>query len=71
MLLPHQLGEISYHDFQGVTTEEKEKKDIADSLGPKNKAMILRNHGLIAAGETLESAYQLLMDMMVACEIQV
>ena len=66
-----QIGDISYHDFQGTTTDKKERQDIVDSLGPTNKAFILRNHGLIALGETLESAYQLMHDMMAACQIQV
>ena len=33
--------------------------------------MILRNHGLMAMGETIEGACQVCFDIMGACEIQV
>ncbi len=43
---------VSYHDWQGMSTEVEECKDIAKNLG-KNKVMILRNHGLLTCGETI------------------
>jgi adducin len=64
-------GDVSYHDYQGVSVDEKEKEDIIASLGPVNNIMILRNHGLLAMGETVEIAYYRLHSLMDACEIQV
>ena len=54
-----------------MSCDESEKKDLAKDLGPVNNAMILRNHGLLAMGSTVEVAYQVLRDMMEACEAQV
>ena len=65
------MGDISYYDYQGISCDEEEKKDIAECLGPVNKAMIMRNHGLIALGKTVEESYQILFNLMTACETQV
>ena len=53
---------VSYHDWQGMSTEVEECKDIAKNLG-KNKVMILRNHGLLTCGETIGEAF-ILMDYL-------
>ena len=38
-----QLGEVSYHDFRGIFTNEEEKESIVKDLGDKNKVpMILQ-----------------------------
>src|SRR6202043_2658529 len=42
-----------FADFPGVVYETSEGERIAQALG-QNKAAILRNHGLITVGETLE-----------------
>jgi len=75
-LLPIQLaalglcGSIAYHDVEGVTTERNESDRIGCDLGDK-KLMILRNHGLIACGETIAEAFYLLYLLEQCCEIQV
>ena len=33
--------------------------------------MIMRNHGLTALGKTVEESYQILFNLMTACETQV
>ncbi|CAF1111134.1 unnamed protein product [Rotaria sordida] len=40
-------------------------------LGPINKVMILRNHGFVACGETLEEAWKYAFNVINACEVQV
>ncbi|XP_062905617.1 alpha-adducin isoform X7 [Mobula hypostoma] len=65
------LGEISYHDYHGILVDEGEKILIQKNLGPKNKVLILRNHGLVAIGETIEEAFYYIHNLVVACEIQV
>ena len=37
---------ISYHDFEGVALNPAEAERLQRDLGPVNRAMILRNHGL-------------------------
>ncbi|XP_069798173.1 alpha-adducin isoform X8 [Narcine bancroftii] len=65
------LGEIAYHDYHGILVDEGEKIQIQKNLGPKNKVLILRNHGLVAIGETIEEAFYYIHNLIVACEIQV
>ena len=68
---PFQIGEVSYHDCQGISVDSKERKDLAADLGPVNNIMILRNHGLLAMGGTIEQAWERMETLMLACESQV
>ncbi|XP_067885338.1 alpha-adducin isoform X2 [Heterodontus francisci] len=65
------LGEIAYHDYHGILVDEGEKVLIQKNLGPKNKVLILRNHGIVAVGETIEEAFYYIHNLVAACEIQV
>ena len=60
---------VSYHDWQGMSTEVEECKDIAKNLG-KNKVMILRNHGLLTCGETIGEAFILMYYLDKTCKNQ-
>ncbi len=63
-------GEISYHDYEGLALEDAEKPRLVADLGDK-RAMILRNHGLLAAGRSIGEAYLILAMLEKACAIQV
>ncbi|XP_057561437.1 alpha-adducin isoform X3 [Hippopotamus amphibius kiboko] len=65
------LGEVAYHDYHGILIDEEEKVLIQKNLGPKSKVLILRNHGLVSVGETVEEAFYYIHNLVVACEIQV
>ncbi|XP_063313785.1 alpha-adducin isoform X10 [Pelobates fuscus] len=65
------LGEVTYHDYHGILVDEEEKVLIQKNLGPKSKVLILRNHGLVTMGETVEEAFYYIHNLMSACEIQV
>ncbi|XP_072309289.1 alpha-adducin isoform X8 [Eucyclogobius newberryi] len=65
------LGEVSYHDYQGILLDQEECTLIQRNLGPKSKVLILRNHGLVAVGETVEEAFYFIHNLIAACEIQV
>uniref|UniRef100_H3AYE2 Alpha-adducin n=1 Tax=Latimeria chalumnae TaxID=7897 RepID=H3AYE2_LATCH len=65
------LGEVSYHDYHGILVDEEEKVLIQKNLGPKSKVLILRNHGLVSVGETVEEAFYYIHNLVAACEIQV
>ncbi|XP_026108614.1 alpha-adducin-like isoform X3 [Carassius auratus] len=65
------LGEVSYHDYHGILVDEEESVLIQKNLGPKSKVLILRNHGLVSVGETVEEAFYYIHNLVTACEIQV
>ncbi len=64
-------AEITYHDYEGVALYEDEKQRMARDLGKKSKAMILRNHGVLALGETVREAFEIMYYLDCACQIQV
>src|SRR5512134_991116 len=52
--------EITYHDYEGIALYKDEQKRMAADLGKTSKAMILRNHGLLALGETVREAFEVM-----------
>ncbi|XP_072518687.1 alpha-adducin isoform X4 [Salminus brasiliensis] len=65
------LGEVAYHDYHGILVDEEENILIQKNLGPTSKVLILRNHGLVSVGETVEEAFYYIHNLVRACEIQV
>ncbi|XP_026152588.1 alpha-adducin isoform X3 [Mastacembelus armatus] len=65
------LGEVAYHDYHGILVDEEERTLIQRNLGPNSKVLILRNHGLVSVGETVEEAFYYIHNLVTACEIQV
>jgi ribulose-5-phosphate 4-epimerase/fuculose-1-phosphate aldolase len=63
-------GGVAYHDFEGITVEEGEKTRMLASIGTK-KAVILRNHGLLAWGPSLPEAFMTLWTLQRACDVQI
>jgi adducin len=63
-------GNVSYHDFKGILVEDDIRRLLAQDLGPINKVMFLRNHGVVTCGETIEEACYYLFNVMAACETQ-
>ena len=61
---------ISYHDWEGMSTESDECERLAKSLG-NNKVMILRNHGLLTCGTTIGEAFMLMYYLDRACKNQI
>ncbi len=62
-------GDVAYHDYEGVTTNLDEQPRLVRSLGQANH-LILRNHGLLAAGPDIPTAFNRLWTLQRACEIQ-
>jgi ribulose-5-phosphate 4-epimerase/fuculose-1-phosphate aldolase len=60
---------IGYHGYQGIALDHDERVTLIEDLGP-HRAMILRNHGLLTAGETVAEAFTLLYYLQKACETQ-
>jgi ribulose-5-phosphate 4-epimerase/fuculose-1-phosphate aldolase len=63
--------EVTYHDYEGIALIEAEQERMAAHLGKKSKAMILRNHGLLALGETVREAFEVMYYLDAACQIQI
>ncbi|HWA66626.1 MAG TPA: class II aldolase/adducin family protein [Mycobacteriales bacterium] len=58
-----------FDDYTGVVTDLEEGKRIAHALG-ENKAVILRNHGLLTAGTSVDSAVWWFITMERSCQVQ-
>lgn len=65
------LGDVSCYGYHGSLDNREDKVEFQKALGPTAKVMILRNHGLLALGETVEEAFHYLYHSQQACEIQV
>jgi ribulose-5-phosphate 4-epimerase/fuculose-1-phosphate aldolase len=63
-------GGVAYHDFEGITVEEGERKRLVASIGGKH-AVILRNHGLLAWGPSVPEAFMTLWTLQRACDVQI
>lgn len=58
-----------FDDFTGVVLDTQEGKRIAHALGD-NKAAILRNHGLLTVGKTVDEAVWWFVTMERTCQSQ-
>ncbi|XP_056116654.1 adducin 3 (gamma) a isoform X2 [Rhinichthys klamathensis goyatoka] len=65
------LGDIAYYNYQGSVDEPDERLELQKALGPSTKVLVLRNHGVVALGETIEEAFHYIYSAQFACEIQV
>ncbi|WP_151446676.1 class II aldolase/adducin family protein [Lacisediminimonas profundi] len=64
------FGDITYHDYESVAIDLDERERLVRDLGNSN-AMILRNHGLLAAGPDIAQAFNTLYWLELACRAQV
>jgi ribulose-5-phosphate 4-epimerase/fuculose-1-phosphate aldolase len=62
-------GAIAYHDYEGIALDTDERQRLVADLGDK-PVMILKNHGLLTAGETVGHAFSYLFHLQKACEAQ-
>src|ERR1700757_4240656 len=60
---------VLFDDFTGVVYETSEGERIAKALG-SHKAAILRNHGLLTVGETVDEAVWWFITMDRSCQAQ-
>jgi ribulose-5-phosphate 4-epimerase/fuculose-1-phosphate aldolase len=64
-------ADVTYHDYEGIALYTEEQERLARDLGQTAKAMILRNHGLLALGKTVREAFEIMYYLDCACQIQV
>merc|ERR1712123_8279 len=64
------IGDVSYHSYRGIVVDPEERQSIAKDLGPNNKVMFLRNHGVVCCGGTIEDAFHVTYHTVLACDTQ-
>jgi ribulose-5-phosphate 4-epimerase/fuculose-1-phosphate aldolase len=64
------VGHIGYHDYEGPATDLAERERLVRDLGPHD-AMILRSHGLLACGATIQQAFNTMYQLEMSCRAQV
>ncbi|MDB4021994.1 class II aldolase/adducin family protein [Litorivicinus sp.] len=48
---------VGYHDYEGIVLDGSEAPRIEDALGEKNHTLVLKNHGLLTAGDSCAWAF--------------
>nr|XP_034975956.1 beta-adducin isoform X2 [Zootoca vivipara] len=64
-------GNMVYFDFNGEMEEEADRIELQKCLGPTCKVLVLRNHGVVALGDTVEEAFYKIFHLQAACEVQI
>ena len=64
------VGHLGYHDFEGPAINLEERVRLVHDLGPHD-AMILRNHGLLTCGATIQQAFNTMYQLEMSCRAQV
>jgi ribulose-5-phosphate 4-epimerase/fuculose-1-phosphate aldolase len=60
---------VGYHDYEGLTDSFDERERIVAALG-KNRALIMRHHGVTTVGATAREAFSLMKELVRAARIQ-
>ncbi len=63
-------GKLAYHQYEGIALSLDERERLIADLGT-HKAMILRNHGLLAGGSSVAEAFHEIHFLERACQAQV
>jgi ribulose-5-phosphate 4-epimerase/fuculose-1-phosphate aldolase len=64
------VGHMGYHDYEGPATDLAERERLVRDLGPHD-AMVLRNHGLLTCGATIQQAFNTMYQLEMSCRAQV
>ncbi|KAF4922933.1 Meiotically up-regulated gene 14 protein [Colletotrichum viniferum] len=65
-----QYAHSVYNSSGGVVLSSEEGDRIAAALGPNGKGCILRNHGILTVGQTVDEAAFLFTSMERSCQVQ-
>lgn len=63
------LSMLGYHDYEGLALNAEEKPRLVADLG-RNQALVLRNHGLLTVGQTVDEAAWWFITMERSCQSQ-
>lgn len=61
---------VAYHEYEGVALDLDEQQRLVANLGESN-ILILRNHGLLTGGASVQHAFRELHGLERACSIQI
>ena len=64
------VGHIGYHDYEGPAVDLDERERIVHDLGPHD-ALVMRNHGLLTCGATVQQAFNTMYQLELSCRSQV
>jgi len=64
------VGHIGYHDYEGPAVDLDERERIVDDLGPHD-ALVMRNHGLLTCGASIQQAFNTMYQLELSCRSQV
>ncbi|HET9714586.1 MAG TPA: class II aldolase/adducin family protein [Pseudolabrys sp.] len=63
-------GHIGYHDYEGPAVHLDERERLVRDLD-RHDALIMRNHGLLACGATIQQAFNTMYQLEMSCRVQV
>lgn len=63
-------GRLGYHDYEGIALSLDEQQRLVRDLG-EHLGMILRNHGLLTVGRSVQQAFLRMYYLEKACDIQI
>ncbi|MFN0073429.1 MAG: class II aldolase/adducin family protein [Chloroflexota bacterium] len=63
------VGDVGYHEFEGISVDLDERSRLAENLGNR-RILILRNHGLVVVGPNVPAVFEDYWRLQRACEIQ-
>jgi ribulose-5-phosphate 4-epimerase/fuculose-1-phosphate aldolase len=64
------IGDLAYHDYEGVALDHDERPRLQQDLGKKN-VLLLKNHGTLTVGRTCAEAFLRMYFLERACTMQV
>ena len=64
------VGDLAYHDYEGVAFDHAERPRLQKDLGT-HSAMLLRNHGTLTVGPSVAAAFTRMYFLERACSMQV
>jgi ribulose-5-phosphate 4-epimerase/fuculose-1-phosphate aldolase len=64
------IGDLAYHDYEGVAFDHDERPRLQSDLGDKG-SMLLRNHGTLTVGSTVAQAFTRMYFLERACSMQI
>ena len=65
------LEPISYHPFRGIVVAEHEKDELAENFPAPSKCLLMKNHGLLTGGVSVEEAFFLMFMFHGMCQVYV
>ena len=63
------INRVGYHDYEGLTDSFDERERIVAALG-RNRALVMRHHGITTVGDTAREAFSLMKEFVRAARIQ-